>query len=256
MIHSFDFPKTITSTEAHAELYKLQLTRREGDFFSTMGFSNNVYSDLHTSKEAFLHPLELEQFSKLLYERKKQSFLQGRFLAKKVLANYLDEKDHQRIVIKSGIFGQPLVCYATSEKPAISMAHTHEYAVVLAFPEEHPMGIDIETITPDAKENIGSQLTYFERSLNSTLGEDDAIFYTRLWTIKEALSKVLKTGLMVPMEIYEINSMAIMSDKGSAHSTFTNFTQYKAFSFIRKNTVCSVVLPRETTICSIIPQSI
>jgi hypothetical protein len=73
-----------------------------------------------------------------------------------------------------------------------------------------------------------------------------------MWTIKEALSKVLKTGMMTPMEIYQVNAIDQVLYNGFCVSTFTYFSQYKALSFPWKNTLCSIILPKETNITAIL----
>nr|WP_262919035.1 4'-phosphopantetheinyl transferase superfamily protein [Tunicatimonas sp. TK19036] len=106
------------------------------------------------------------------------------------------------------------------------------------------MAIDIEKLKMENPQHISSQTTDHERRLLSIAGENEAHFYTRLWTIKEALSKVLTTGLMVPLEIYQVEDITYKN--GYTVSTFTNFEQYKAISLIYASWVCTLVLPKNT----------
>jgi phosphopantetheinyl transferase (holo-ACP synthase) len=67
-----------------------------------------------------------------------------------------------------------------------------------------------------------------------------------LWTAKEALSKVLKTGMMTPFYVYEINK--ITAKNKYVISDFKNFAQYKGISFNLGSYVCTIVYPKSTEI--------
>lgn len=69
---------------------------------------------------------------------------------------------------------------------------------------------------------------------------------TLLWTAKEALSKVLRTGLMTPFEIFEISKIEINDNYTMCY--YKNFTQYKAISFTVYKYMCSMVYPLKTRI--------
>lgn len=68
-----------------------------------------------------------------------------------------------------------------------------------------------------------------------------------LWTAKEALSKILRCGLMVPFQLLEVENM-----EHQAYFTevfFRNFYQYKAVSFkIQDNIIGSIACPRKTSL--------
>jgi phosphopantetheinyl transferase len=156
----------------------------------------------------------------------------------------LAEEDLTQITIKWGVFNQPLLIYPEKNPPKFSLSHTRAHSACLVFPQEHPMGIDIESYTHNDYKSVESLLTEKEKLLGSGIRGNIAEFYIQLWTIKEALSKTLQTGLMVPVEIYEI---AEIHNFGSYYiSTFKNFLQYKAISFRWKGNICSIVLPEKT----------
>jgi phosphopantetheinyl transferase len=234
------------------EIFELYLERSNKHYQAFLGFSSTDFYSLLANKEQYLHQQELDLYQYFEQERRKKTFLQGRYIAKKVLSAYLHEENLKNIRIKSGVFDQPLVIYQTLDTPMISISHTSNSAVCLACSDEHPVGIDLEAISQNSKENIGSQLTFYEKNLNVALNEEENKFYTRIWSIKEALSKVLKTGLMTPFEIFQIASIHQDSSLGFTISTFTNFSQYKGISFLWKNNVCSIILPKETYIASIL----
>ena len=195
--------------------------------------------------EKCLHASERETLNGYWYKPRKRNFLSGRFVAKKVLAKFLKEPDLTKIIIKPGIFNQPLLSYTTSNPPGFSISHSLSYTSCLVFPQEHPMGIDIETSANHAAaQDITSQLTDREKTMIKYKGLPEYVFHIKLWTIKEALSKVLKTGLTAPLEIYEIAE--IHRDNYFYFSTFKNFAQYKAITFSWRSNICSFVLPQKT----------
>ena len=62
------------------------------------------------------------------------------------------------------------------------------------------------------------------------------------WTLKEALSKILRTGMTTPFDIFSIKELK--QEKLGWISSFQNFAQYQGLSFLdvieaqnlRKNT--------------------
>jgi phosphopantetheinyl transferase len=228
--------------QAREDIFELCLVRDLHIYKGYVGFTQLTPEILLSAKEHFLQPGEITIYENLKSDRRRRSFLQGRFIAKQVVTAYVEEEKLTSIGIKPGVFNQPLVSYESSATPLISIAHSDSYAICLAFSDEHPMGIDLERIDSMAKVNIGSQMTRAEKTLNP--GEDENTFYTRLWSIKESLSKVLKTGLLIPLEILEVASLQVCA--GYTVSNFTNFPQYKALSFCWDNHTCSITLPRET----------
>jgi len=198
-----------------------------------------------TQPATFLHEAELATYCQLDFPERRQSYLAGRYIAKKVLSAYLLEEDLRQIRIDAGVFGQPVVVHASGQSPAVSISHSHGSAVALAFHEGHPMGIDLERVTSGAKAAVDSQITAREKRLYRPGEEEEAIFYTRLWTVKEALSKVLRTGLMMPFWVLEVASIGQAG--GWTESTFRHLAQYKALSFLWENHICSIVLPRNSS---------
>lgn len=228
------------------EIKPVSLVREEGHFQACLGFSYLPSPELHNTKEQFLHEKEIALLKDMPAAKRQNSFLHGRYIAKKILTKYFNEPDPRRIFIKPGIFQQPIIEYPSFNLPQVSIAHTDCLAACLVFPLEHPMAIDIELISASAKEHIASQLTASEIKLFATAREDESSFYTRLWTIKEALSKVTKTGLMTPLAIYEIDYIDYFNNY--TVSFFKNFSQYKAISFLKGGNICSIISPKNTSL--------
>lgn len=75
--------------------------------------------------------------------------------------------------------------------------------------------------------------------------EESATYYTALFSIKEALSKVLKTGMMLDFKILETKDLRL--HQGFLECHFTHFGQYKGFVFFTEHYVVAVVLPARTS---------
>ena len=211
-------------------------------------FSQVTFQQLKEGSSSFLHPMEESYFRGLTHPRRQHSYLLGRYCAKQALIACCNDVDVEEVAIKAGVFDHPVVVCGLDASLQVSISHTSDFGAALAFPETHPMAIDVETICSSKSDTIRSQLTLTEQKLWSSLhkeGEDEATQLTLLWTVKEALSKALRCGLTVPFEILEIET--IRETEGFVISTFKNFKQYQAISFCLEGNVCSIVHPFNTS---------
>ncbi|PGD97844.1 4'-phosphopantetheinyl transferase family protein [Bacillus wiedmannii] len=193
-----------------------------------------------------LHPSEMRYYNSLKFDNKKNNYLLGRYVAKKAISELIAEEDYINIVVNRGIFNQPIVTYEKYPNLQVSITHCKCMGAAIAFPEEHPMGIDVESIHVSKRLVMENQMTGSEIELINLFSycADKDQMLTVIWTVKEALSKVLKCGLMIPFELLEIEYIEF--ENGKFISTFTNFTQYKAISFRIRDYIFSVVYPKKT----------
>jgi phosphopantetheinyl transferase len=205
-----------------------------------LGITNIAYHSLLERMDDTLNIAEKNHFYSLPTARMRESYLRSQYISKITTSTYVGEDDLTRISIRHGVFFQPLL-YGPN---MISISHSGDFAVSLVFPDEHPMGVDLEIINPNAPDKIQSQLTAREIHMATDLNEEMYMSYTRFWTVKEALSKVLKTGLMVPLTLLEIE--AVEKYKNYDLSYFRHFTQYKSITYSNKSFMISIVLPAET----------
>jgi 4'-phosphopantetheinyl transferase EntD len=191
----------------------------------------------------YLHEEELDYYTSLQVEKRKKSFLMGRFCAKKAIQLYTDIGDYRKIIIRRGVFQQPVVTMPSYSNIQVSITHCNDMGAALAFSEEHAMGIDIEKISrePTAIESI---LTVNERNLIKTLSLNPTVALYLMWTAKEALSKILKTGFTTPPQVFEISRIEIHSDY--VLSEYTNFSQFMATSYQAGDYMISIVHPKRT----------
>lgn len=232
------FPNTYTE--------KLNLKRPNSYFESYLCVSNISFLDLKEKRIQFLHTKELAYFDSLRFERRQKSFLLGRYCAKQALSAFLQEPNMTEISIHHGVFEQPIVKHSGNKGAQISISHCDHCGGAIAFPEEHPMAIDLEKINPRKKDVIRTQCTPEEYKLIQSLPIPEITQLTLLWTVKESLSKVLKCGLMTPFKIFEIKDIESKTD--CFFWTFRKFAQYKVISFVIGNTACSVITPKKTEV--------
>lgn len=207
----------------------------------SLGYFPETYQEIIK----FLHHQEKEYLASLRFEKRRKSYLIGRYIAKMAISKLVKEECLQKISISSGVFNQPIVNYAMPNIQ-VSLTHSDNFSGAIAFLEGHPMGIDLELINNDGH-NIDALETYTtskEKDLVDKLPYNYETKLTFLWTIKEALSKVLKTGLMTPFNLFQVNKIDLFPEY--CLSYYQNFAQYKALTFILHNYVCSIAYPQKT----------
>jgi 4'-phosphopantetheinyl transferase len=217
----------------------LNIQRSTGIYTACIAIAEQTLHALQSLKAQYLHPDEYTYFNTLSAAKRQHSYLHGRYTAKQAIATYTSHMPAS-IRISTGVFQQPILPITNVQ---LSLSHTDRYCIALVFPEAHPMGVDVEFISPAIFETIDDIITAHERTLFPVL---DAGNLSLLWTIKEALSKTLRTGLMTPLQVYEVSEL-IYKD-GIFESHFTNFAQYKCLSWIAGDHAWSVALPKNSTV--------
>lgn len=191
----------------------------------------------------YLHPVERRYFDSLKFERRIQSYLSGRMASKQAVSLCICEDRLESICIDKGIFQHPVVVHPRKGNYQVSITHCDKLAAAIAYTDYMPMGIDLESIDERIKSILESHATELEVSLVNSVIPHYSGSFTVLWTVKEALSKVLRTGFTVPLQLFELNRME--EQEGSIVSRFTNFPQYEAISLLFKNEVFSIVYPKQ-----------
>lgn len=189
---------------------------------------------------------EKSYFEGLSVERRRLSYLAGRYVAKKAIS-LISGRAYHEISIGYGIFNNPLLNYTgRGDRLEVSISHSHDLCAAISFPCAHPMGIDVEKIDPAKETVIKEEFTGPEIDLVRLAVVDNlpGVALTLAWTVKESLSKVLKTGLMTPFTIYELSRIERYDQVYVSH--FRHFAQYQAASFLLGNYAFSVTLPRKT----------
>lgn len=209
-----------------------------------MAFAEDTGS-LNELAAQFLGPIEAAYFSTLRSERRRKSYLLGRYTAKLALREPLAERNPKCIEIARGVFEQPIVHFEGTGGWAVTISHSDTLAVCLAFPVGHPMGVDVERIEEARQETIFSQLSPQEISWVENAASNRAGVATALWAAKEGLSKVLTTGMMTPFQVYNLSEFSRI-DSGIWEGLFQNFAQYKVRVWIGSTHVLSIALPKRS----------
>ena len=191
-----------------------------------------------------LHPQERIFYGNFKFTKRQSSYLLGRLTAKRAIAALTGEAVLDRILIEQGFFNQPVVS-RPEQNIQVSITHCGNLGGALAFPEVCPMGIDIETIDYSKVKVLETQITSGENEILASLGQTYVRGLTIIWTAKEALSKVLKTGLLTPLYIFEMDTIFV-DKQGEVIGYFKNFPQYQAKFFYGKTYVCAIVYPKKT----------
>ena len=237
---SFKLPRTV--------LVPITLHRSNLQLAATLvvALGDNAWSLMDLTGEIF-GKAEAVYLSTLQFERRRKSYVLGRYAAKMALGNVLAESDLRTIEIERGVFEQPVVRYPRDDQWDVTISHTEFLAAALTFRRGHPMGIDIERIDPASAETALSQLS--EREVSWVEGQSAKRLETTfaLWSAKEALSKALRTGLTSPIEIYNVAEFSEIGP-GIWEGLFLNFAQYKARIWIGSSSVLAIVLPKKSTI--------
>lgn len=224
----------------------LHLSRESGSVRgSAAAVPDSAFEEAELQADALLHPAESDYYRSLKFEKRRRSYLLGRWAAKIAAAEYLGEDDLSAIEVVKGTFQQPLIRYPARQTPDVSISHCKGLAVALAFEAGHIMGIDCENVDARRQEAVRSQLTPLEKDLEVVISDDSVLNGYVLWTLREALSKALRCGLTVPSRILEVAEIE-GAGEGAWRARFRNFTQYRACSWAGQTHVLSIALPRKT----------
>ncbi len=215
--------------------------RNEGECFKAcLSFCYFVGGEI----PSFFHSQEKRYYDGLKFEKRRKDYSLGRYVAKRSVGLFSGEKDLSRIEIKNGVFNQPIVKYGNEQNLQVSISHCEHMGAAVAFQEDHPMGIDIERISSKTAKIIESQIDEDEKELIRNRERTPDFMLILLWTSKESLSKVLKTGLTVPLNLFKINRII---DKGEYFiSIYENFNQYHTISFALADYICSITIPKNS----------
>ena len=222
----------------------ISLTRDTGTFQAGFCILQLPFSALKLQL-SLLHPDESRYYHSLQFDKRRASYLLGRLCAKTAVAQLLPEASLASIAIMSGVFQFPVVKHFIARNIQVSITHCNELGLALAYPEEHPLGIDIEEIDEGHLEALVTQIADAEMTLVKKAGLSSVVGCTMVWTIKEALSKIFRTGLTMDFKLLEIGSL--VPGGNLFVSDFKHLIQYKAISCIAGKYVCTVVLPKNTT---------
>lgn len=190
-----------------------------------LAFASVKFDELSRFSE-FLTDTERRVAEDFASEKRKIEFFAGRVAAKLALAELQCDK---AVTILDNDAGAPVV---SDEKLAVSISHSEDIAVALAFESDFSFGIDIQIIRTKS-------IRALKRLVTEKFVPDDASHLTVAWTMKEALSKCLKTGFTLPYEEFLLADF--IKKPNRFECTFTKYLQYIGKAMVQENYALAIV---------------
>ncbi len=225
-------------------VWRQNFNRAEGVFATWFCLSRCPLPELAAARSQFLAPAEEAYYQTLRVDARRRSFLIGRLCVKEALAVCLGSPERSSWEVSRGVFQQPVLQGPGIRNLQASLSHSGDYGVAVVHPEGHPVGVDIEEINPDRRETVQTQMTPGEVEAASALGGTANESLMLMWSAKEALSKILRTGLMTPFSVYEMEGLA--RESGCLLGFFKNFGQYRAITFPMQGMALALALPKRS----------
>ncbi len=141
--------------------------------------------------------------------RAQRSWLLGRIAAKDAVRRWLWDRGHGprfpiEVKVRNQASGRPVASGPFSEDLRISIGHCETMGVAM-LAVGRDVGIDVEKIAPRDPALISSAFTESELALLPSADHDE--WLTRLWTAKEAVGKLLGTGLAGKPRSFELSEI-------------------------------------------------
>ena len=162
----------------------------------------------------WLGPDEREHLDSLTVERRRLDWLLGRWTAKQtlILASVFEESDvahPSRLEILPGSDGSPRVTISGEVSPvSISLSHRAGRALCCVW-QGGAVGCDLELVEPRSEAFCRDYFTSREQAVIASEGATGlSVTANSLWSAKESILKLLKTGLTVDSRLLEVEAEA------------------------------------------------
>ena len=154
--------------------------------------------------ETVLSEREQAFYAALRLPKRRTEWLGGRIALKEVLVSFMNLSAKEIEILPQKENGKPQIWLAGKESSLpFSLTHSHGYAVAAVAPTAKYIGIDLEKV---AHRIDAWKQDFFHPSELTQEGDE---FLTALWTQKEALVKLLGTGLSInSFEVRCVNGQA------------------------------------------------
>lgn len=225
--------------------FPLDVRRDEGPVTAAIGFAfGSNYEASRTQRSSFLHRHEEKRWSEFKHDRRQRSYLLGRQAAKGAFTVCFPATAAGEIDITNGVLGQPWLQAPPGLAAEFSLAHTDDAGAAVVCQPGHPMGIDVERMDPERANVARSCLLPEESAAAAGLALSETSAALVLWGMREALAKVLRCGLTLPLPLLATEN--ITGGVDSIRAEFRNFRQYRAESWLMGDYVLSLALPRKS----------
>lgn len=202
------------------------------------------YKNLNAEKViAFLGNYELEYLIKLKYEKIKKQFIWGRVVAKYAIEGIDNNIVFNEINILKGSINEPVIKELKYKDLGVSISHSKDVIIAVAYQTESSCGIDIEYISESSKKCANKLVKDEEVKLLGEIIEDQSLIGICLWTIKEAMAKSVLKGLSLPLSSYQINKFYKYNDV--YYGYYCNFKNYCCLCKKYKDYFIAIAIPAD-----------
>lgn len=94
---------------------------------------------------------------------RKMTYQIGRYAAKTAVSLLLNESNLQKLEILVGCFSQPIIQYEQFSMQGVSLSHTKNATIALAFPASICAGVDIELVSKQKENTLYSNIENHEK---------------------------------------------------------------------------------------------
>jgi len=143
--------------------------------------------------QSFLSAGELKKFGSFPLEKRRNDWLAARWVAKYLIGKLLGGGvDLSGFEILNDDDGRPILRYpqTPAQRWSISVAHSGGMSAAAVDISGNPLGLDLEVI--EERHPAWNPVAFHRDELRDELGASEL---TRLWTVKEAVLKLLGLGL-------------------------------------------------------------
>ncbi|MES2695848.1 MAG: 4'-phosphopantetheinyl transferase superfamily protein [Verrucomicrobiota bacterium] len=234
--------------------FPLEIVREAERQRAVLVLSAASWHALEGARAGFLHAEEAAKLASAGVPKRQADYLRGRYCAKVAVAALAGDAggadgagaDGRAWQVAAGVFGQPVVRGAGLGNVQVSIAHSGDWAAALACDEGHPMAVDIELHDVAHGATIRGEVADAELAAFARAGWEAEMSLTFLWAAKEALGKVLRSGLMAPLSFYEVGE--VERTAFGAVCTYRHFAQYKSCCAKIGKLVVAIALPRKSAL--------
>jgi phosphopantetheinyl transferase len=177
---------------------------------------NLIGFDIGILARFYLHVDEMAAFVRhASVPQRQRQWLLGRVVAKDAVRTWLAKRaGHEEmlhpaaLIIENNAQGQPMVKLTgrTQQLPYVSIAHCKDQAIAIAH--EGAVGVDIEQVVERDANFLQCMSSETERALLQPFTDDSRDeWITRLWCAKEALGKMMGTGVDGAPQAFEARTI-------------------------------------------------
>jgi 4'-phosphopantetheinyl transferase len=147
--------------------------------------------------DLFLSELERSIYDGFRFDLRRESFLAGRWIAKRLIRGVLDQdRPPSEISVLNDPDGEPYAVIDGERLAGVlSLSHAGEWAVAALSLDGVRVGVDVEVVRPRPASFAGDYFTPGELDLLQSPPEDYDRDVTLIWSAKEAMLKALGLGL-------------------------------------------------------------